>query len=128
MARLVEFLTAKVRVSGPRTALFTGLTRPEAIGASMIAAGERGAFEGLSASSNWRIDMSMEENAVVPGTLSDLSMRFLDWNLSGGVSGTGVVPSLGATRSSPFIRTKWRRFYCGGHACKNGDQRFLLLR
>jgi len=70
----------KIHVSGPETAVFSGLSRQEAASLSSITAGERGAFEGLPAASSWRIDMSMKENQVVPGTLADVVLTF---NLAG---------------------------------------------
>jgi hypothetical protein len=66
----------KVRVTGPETAVFSGLSRQDAAGLGMVAANQRGAFEGLPGASGWRIDMSMRENQVVPGTLADVLITF----------------------------------------------------
>jgi hypothetical protein len=66
----------KIHVSGPETALFSGLSRQEAASLSGITASERGAFEGLPGASSWQIDMSMAENQVVPGTLADVIVTF----------------------------------------------------
>ena len=67
----------KIQVSGPETAVFSGLSRQEAAGLSTTTASERGAFEGLPGASSWRIDMSMKENKVVPGTLADVLITFV---------------------------------------------------
>ena len=40
----------------------------------MTTNGQRNAFEGRGAAGAWEIDMSMEENQVVPGTLADYSL------------------------------------------------------
>ena len=67
----------KLRGSEPESALFTGLSRLEAASNSSITANERGAFEGLPAASNWRIDLSARENQIVPGTLADCLLTFV---------------------------------------------------
>jgi peptidoglycan hydrolase-like protein with peptidoglycan-binding domain len=67
----------KIQVSGPETAVFSGLSRQEAAGLSTTTASERGAFERLPGASSWRIDMSMKENKVVPGTLADVLITFV---------------------------------------------------
>jgi hypothetical protein len=66
----------KVHVSGPETAVFSGASSQDAAGLGMIATNERRALEGLPGASSWRIDMSMEENQVVPGTLADVIITF----------------------------------------------------
>jgi hypothetical protein len=66
----------KVRVTGPESAVFAGLSRQESASISLIAANQRGAFEGLAAGSSWRLDMSMRENQVVPGSLADMLITF----------------------------------------------------
>ena len=70
----------KLHVSGPEASFFSGLSRQEPASLGAITANERGAFEGLPAASSWRIDMSMSENQVVPGTLADMIIIF---NVSG---------------------------------------------
>ena len=66
----------KVHVSGPETEVFTGLSHQEAASASAITANERRAFEGLPGASSWKIEMSIKENRVVPGTLADVLITF----------------------------------------------------
>jgi hypothetical protein len=66
----------KIHTSGPETAVFSGLSRQEAASFNIVTANERTAFEGLPAASSWRIDMSMKENQVVPGTLADVVITF----------------------------------------------------
>jgi hypothetical protein len=66
----------KVHVSGPDTAVFTGLSRQETASLGIIPANQRAAFEGLPGASSWRIDMSMKENQVIPGTLADVIIIF----------------------------------------------------
>ena len=63
----------KIRITGPETTIFSGLTLQERSAIfPFIASSQRNAFEGLGAAASWRIDMSMKENQVVPGTLVDL--------------------------------------------------------
>jgi hypothetical protein len=65
------------RTRGPETTIFSGLSRQEASAVFPFAStGQRNAFEGLGASSAWQIDMSMQDNQVVPGTLADLLITF----------------------------------------------------
>ena len=66
----------KIHVSGPETALFSGVSRQEAASLSLTTANERAAFEGLPGASSWSLDMSMKENQVVPGTLADVIITF----------------------------------------------------
>ena len=66
----------KIHVSGPDTEVYSGLSRQQASGASMITASQRAAFEGLPGASSWRIDMSMKENRVVPNSLADVLLTF----------------------------------------------------
>jgi hypothetical protein len=67
----------KIVASGGESAVFSGLSRAEAATASAIAAVERGAFEGLPAASSWKLDMSMKENQIVPGSLADVLLTFV---------------------------------------------------
>lgn len=67
----------KLFVSGPESAVFTGLSRQDISTASPITVNQRGAFEGLPAAASWDIDMSMYENRVVPGTLADVLLTFV---------------------------------------------------
>ncbi|MEH2500486.1 hypothetical protein V1294_006965 [Bradyrhizobium sp. AZCC 1678] len=67
----------KARVTGPETAVFSGLTRQDLVGLpSFFISNQRGAFEGLAGASSWRVDLSMRENRIVPGTLADLLVTF----------------------------------------------------
>jgi len=69
--------SVKVRVTGPETAVYSGLTRQELAGLpSFFASNQRGAFEGLAGASAWRVDLSMKENRIVPDTLADLLITF----------------------------------------------------
>lgn len=69
--------TEQVRVRGPETTIFSGLTRQDASAIFPFAtAGQRNAFEGFGAASAWQVDLSMKENQVVPGTLADLLFTF----------------------------------------------------
>jgi hypothetical protein len=67
----------KIHVSGPETAVFSGLSRQDAASLSTITANERGAFEGLPGASSWRLRMSTKENQLVPGTLADVLITFV---------------------------------------------------
>ena len=67
----------KIRVTGPETAVYSGLTRQDLAGLpSFFVSNQRGAFEGLAGASSWRIDLSMKENRIVPDTLADLLITF----------------------------------------------------
>lgn len=66
----------KVHTSGPEAAVFSGLSRQEMTALSATVANERGAFEGLPGASAWRIDMSLQENRVVPDSLADVLVTF----------------------------------------------------
>lgn len=71
----------RVRLSTPETAVYSGLSRAEEQSVFPFAtANQRSAFEGLGAAASWSIDMSMEENQVVPQTLADILITI---NLSG---------------------------------------------
>jgi hypothetical protein len=95
----------KIHVSGPDTALFSGLSRQEAASLGMITANERAAFEGLPGASSWRIDMSMKENQVVPGTLADMLISFA---LSGYYdSGLNDAVTTAASSQRPFATTSF---------------------
>jgi hypothetical protein len=93
----------KVPVSGPETAFFTGLSRQEAASFGTIAANERGAFEGLPASSSWRIDLSLGENQIVPGTLADLLITF---NIAG-YQDSDLRAAVVAAQSQPATITRF---------------------
>ena len=68
--------SVRLRTTGPETAVFTGPTRDNPLTTSFITANQRGAFEGLPAAGAWRVDLSTEENRVVPGSLMDVAMVF----------------------------------------------------
>jgi peptidoglycan hydrolase-like protein with peptidoglycan-binding domain len=94
----------KIHVSSPQTAVFSGLSRQDATSLSSIAASEHGAFEGLPGASGWRIDMSMKENQVVPGTLADVLITFVlsgyyDNELKAAVTAASSSPRQLATTS-----------------------------
>jgi hypothetical protein len=96
----------KVHVSEPQTAVFSGLSRQEAASLGMIATNERGAFEGLPGASSWRIDMSMKENQVVPGTLADVLITFTLTGFSdAGLNQT--VRDAVASAKQPFATTSF---------------------
>jgi PKD repeat protein len=68
---------AEPRVHGPETAIYSGLTRQDAASIFPIAtSGQRNPFEGRGAAGAWEIDMSMEENQVVPGSIADMLITF----------------------------------------------------
>ena len=72
-----ETWVKQIRVRGPETTVFSGLTRQDASAVFPFAAGgQRNAFEGLGAASAWQIDMSMKENQVVPGSLANMLITF----------------------------------------------------
>ena len=97
----------KIHLSGPESALFSGLVRDEAGSLSAITANERRAFEGLPGASGWRIDLSAKENQIVPGTLADMVITF---TLSGYYDPdlkNAVMTAAGAPR--PFATTTFEK-------------------
>ena len=67
----------QLRITGPETAIFSGLTRQDASAVfAFMTTGQRNAFEGLGAASSWEIDFSAKGNQVVPGTLADVVITF----------------------------------------------------
>ncbi len=95
----------KIHVLGPDTNLFSGLSRQEAASLSSITANERTAFEGLPAASSWKIDMSMKENQIVPGTLSDVLIIFTLSGYYDSALKDAVVNAASAQR--PFATTSF---------------------
>ncbi len=68
---------AEPRLHGPETAIYSGLSRQDAASIFPLAtSGQRNAFEGRGAAGAWEIDMSMEENQIVPGSLADMLITF----------------------------------------------------
>lgn len=67
--------SVRPRVTGPETAVYSGMVRSDAE-AGYFGAGQRGAFEGLAGASAWRLDMSMRENRVAPDSLADILVTF----------------------------------------------------
>jgi hypothetical protein len=65
------------RLHHPETAIYSGLSRQDAASIFPVTtSGQRNAFEGRGAAGAWEIDMSMEENQVVPGSLADVLITF----------------------------------------------------
>lgn len=72
-----ELWPVKILVNEPETAVFSGLSRQDAVSAFPVASsGQRNAFEGRGVAGGWQIDMSARENQVVPGSLADLLITF----------------------------------------------------
>jgi hypothetical protein len=68
---------ADPRLHAPETAIYSGLSRQDAASIFPVTtSGQRNAFEGRGAAGAWEIDMSMEENQVVPGSLADVLITF----------------------------------------------------
>jgi hypothetical protein len=77
LAELQEMWPIKLRVTGPETVVFSGLTRQDANTALPFAtASQRNAFEGRGLAGDWQIDMSARDNQVVPESLADLLLTF----------------------------------------------------
>ncbi len=77
LADLQETWPVKLRVMGPETAVFSGLTRQDASAVFPFAStGQRQAFEGLGAAAAWKVDFTARDNQVLPGTLADLLITF----------------------------------------------------
>lgn len=73
LAELQETWPVKLRVTGPETAVFSGLSRQDANAVFAFATtGQRRAFETLGAAAAWQVDFTARDNQVVPGTLADL--------------------------------------------------------
>ncbi len=76
-ADLAEPWPADPRLHGPETAIYSGLSRQDAASIFPVTtSGQRNAFEGRGAAGAWEIDMSMEENQVVPSSLADVLITF----------------------------------------------------
>ena len=74
---IAEQWPVKIRVTGPETNVYSGLTRQEISAVfPFISSGQRNAFESRGAAASWRVDMSMKENQVVPETLADVLFTF----------------------------------------------------
>jgi Tc toxin complex TcA C-terminal TcB-binding domain/PKD domain len=77
LAGLEEEWPIKLRVTGPETDVFSGLTRQDATAVFAFATnGQRHAFEGLGGAAAWQVDFTARDNQVVPGTLADLLITF----------------------------------------------------
>jgi len=73
LAELQETWPVKLRVTGPETVVFSGLTRQDANAVFAFATtSQRHAFEALGAAAAWQVDFTARDNQVVPGTLADL--------------------------------------------------------
>src|SRR5262249_23766957 len=60
----------KLRITGPETAVFSGLTRQDANAVfPFLTGGQRHAFEARGAAAAWQVDFSARENQVVPDSL-----------------------------------------------------------
>ena len=77
LADLQDTWPVKLRVTGPETDIFSGLTRQDASAIFAFAtSGQRHAFEGLGGAATWQVDFSARDNQIVPGTLADLLITF----------------------------------------------------
>jgi peptidoglycan hydrolase-like protein with peptidoglycan-binding domain len=94
----------KIRTTGPETAVFSGLTPQERSAIfPFVSTGQRNDFEGLGAAAPWRIDMSMKENQVVPGTLVDLLLTFT----VSGYYDVDLRTAVDAGRRRAAVLTQW---------------------
>ena len=103
MAELQETWPVKLRVTGPETEVFSGLTRQDASAVFPFATtGQRHAFEDLGAAAAWQVDFTARENQVVPGTLAD------DWGavLQNAIQKPGSISSL----LSDFLKKAAKEF------------------
>jgi hypothetical protein len=67
----------KLRVTGPETDVFSGLTRQEANAVfAFTTTGQRHAFEALGVAAAWQVDFTARDNQVVPDSLADLLITF----------------------------------------------------
>lgn len=77
LADLQETWPIKLRVTGPETTVFSGLSRQDASAVFAFATtGQRHAFEALGAATAWQVDFTARENQVVPESLADLLITF----------------------------------------------------
>jgi peptidoglycan hydrolase-like protein with peptidoglycan-binding domain len=77
LSELQEEWPIKLRVTGPETAIFSGLSRQDASAVFPFATnGQRQAFEALGAAAAWQVDLTARENQVVPESLADLLITF----------------------------------------------------
>src|SRR5690606_3729767 len=66
----------KTLLSPVETCVFTGLALSEDTKFQSFSTQQKKAFEDCPASAGWLVDMSMAENKVVPGSLSDMVITF----------------------------------------------------
>jgi hypothetical protein len=77
LAEVQQAWPVKLRVTGPETDVFSGLTRQDASAVfSFATTGQRHAFEGLGAAAAWQVDFTARDNQIVPGSLADLLITF----------------------------------------------------
>ncbi|MDP2604238.1 MAG: hypothetical protein Q8S00_16860 [Deltaproteobacteria bacterium] len=77
LAELQDEWPIKLRVTGPETAVYSGMSRQEANAVFPFATtSQRHAFEALGAAAAWQVDFTARENQVVPETLADLLITF----------------------------------------------------
>jgi hypothetical protein len=94
----------KARVTGPETAVFTSLTAAEREATFPFASSaQRGAFERLGAAASWRIDLSVRETRIVPGTLADIVLTF---DLAG-YDDSELRAAIGSAPARTTVLTQW---------------------
>ena len=77
LAGLQEAWPIKLRVTGPETDVYSGLTRQDASAVFAFATtSQRHAFEALGAAAAWQVDFTARGNQVVPDSLADLLITF----------------------------------------------------
>ena len=65
------------RLAGPEASLFSGASMADEHAASpSVLTAQRNAFERLPAACSWRVDMNLQRNRIVPGSLADLQIVF----------------------------------------------------
>jgi hypothetical protein len=95
---------ARSRLTAPESVVFSGLTRAEQEATlPFVSGGQRDAFESRPAAAAWRIDMSMRENQVVPGTLADVLITF---NIVG-YHDPGLRAAIDGMAARPSVLTQW---------------------
>ena len=94
----------KLRVTEPEVTVFSGLSRADERDIlSFAAANQRSAFETLGAAASWSIDMSMQENQVVPESLLDILITI---SLSGYFD-AGLRTAMDEVATRPAVLTQY---------------------
>ena len=95
--------TIRPRITGPETAVYSGIARTDATGSGFFGLNQRDAFEGVAGAGSWRVGLPAAENRIVPDSLADLQVTF---TLTGYYDAT-LRDAVDQAPRRPFARTTW---------------------